>query len=96
MFDLVREINRAHEKGMDVGKAKDMLRELTGVIGFTLEATKKLSAEEEAMIEDLISKRNGYRQAKEWKMADEVRSQLTAMGVAIEDTAKGTTWKVSR
>ena len=81
---------------MDVGKAKDMLREMTGVIGFTLQETKKLSDEEVAKIEDLIAKRNGYRQAKEWKMADEVRTQLISLGVAIEDTPKGTTWKVSR
>jgi cysteinyl-tRNA synthetase len=96
MFDLVREINRGHEKGMDVGKAQDMLKELAGVIGFTLQETKRLSDEEAVKIEDLIAKRNGYRLAKEWKLADEVRAQLTSMGVAIEDTAKGTTWKVSR
>jgi cysteinyl-tRNA synthetase len=96
MFDLVREINRGNEKGVDVSKAQDMLKELAGVIGFTLQETKKLSDEEESKIEDLITKRNEYRQAKEWTLADEVRSQLISMGVVIEDTPKGTTWKVSR
>jgi cysteinyl-tRNA synthetase len=96
IFDLVREINRGNEKDMDVSKAKDMLSELAGVIGFVLEETKKVSGEAEAKIEDLIAKRNAYRKAKEWKLADEVRNQLTEMGVAIEDTPKGTTWKLSR
>jgi cysteinyl-tRNA synthetase len=96
MFDLVREINRGHEKGMDVGRAKAMLEELAGVIGFTLRETRNLPAEEEARIEELIAKRNEYRRAKEWKLADQVRNQLTSMGVAIEDTSKGTTWKVLR
>jgi cysteinyl-tRNA synthetase len=81
---------------MDTGQAKDMLKELAGVIGFTLQDGKKVSAEEAAKIEDLIAKRNGYRRAKEWKMADEMRAQLISMGVAIEDTPKGTTWKISR
>jgi len=96
MFDLVREINRGHEKGMDTGRARDMLKELASVIGFTLQDGKKLSGEEAAKIEDLIARRNEYRRAREWKLADEVRAQLASMGVAIEDTAKGTSWKISR
>ena len=96
IFDLVREINRGNEKGLDIGDAKNTLRELAGVIGFTLQESKKLSAREEKEIEALIATRNDYRKAKEWKKADEVRDQLTKMGVAIEDTAKGTVWKVAR
>jgi cysteinyl-tRNA synthetase len=96
MFDLVREINRGNEKGMDVGKAKDMLKELAGVIGFSLQEKKKASGELEAKVEELIAKRIAFRKAKDWKQADEVRSQLTEMGVAIEDGPKGTTWKLTR
>ncbi|TSA55563.1 MAG: hypothetical protein D4R38_00315 [Dehalococcoidia bacterium] len=96
LFDLVREINRGNEKGLDIRDAQDMLRELAGVIGFTLQETRKLSAGEEKEIEALIAKRNEYRKAKEWKLADEVRDRLSKMGVAIEDTAKGTVWKVAR
>ena len=55
-----------------------------------------MSGEDEARIEELIARRNEYRRAREWKLADEVRNQLTSMGVAIEDTVSGTTWKVSR
>jgi cysteinyl-tRNA synthetase len=96
LFDLVREINRGNEKGLDVRSAQNTLKELAGVIGFTLQETRKLSAEEEKEIEALISKRQEYRKAKEWKLADEVRDRLLKMGVAIEDTAKGTVWKISR
>jgi cysteinyl-tRNA synthetase len=95
-LDLVREINRGNEKGLDIRDAQDTLRELAGVIGFTLQETKKVSAGEEQEIEALIAKRNEYRRAKEWKQADEVRDRLLKMGVAIEDTAKGTIWKISR
>ena len=96
MFDLVREINRGNEKGLDIRDAQNTLRELAGVIGFTLQESKKLSAQEEKEIEALIAARNEYRKAKEWKLADEVRERLSKMGVAIEDTAKGTVWKVAR
>ena len=96
LFDLVREINRGNEKGLDIRDAQNTLRELAGVIGFTLQETRKLSAGEEKEIEALIAKRNEYRKAKEWKLADEVRDRLSKMGVAIEDTAKGTVWKVVR
>ena len=96
MFDLVREINRGNEKGFDIRDAQNTLRELAGVIGFTLQEAKKLSAQEEEEIEALILKRQEYRKAKEWKLADGVRDRLLKMGVAIEDTAKGTVWKIAR
>jgi len=96
MFELVREINRGNEKGMDVRAAQDGLKELAGVIGFTLQKSKNLSAEQEKEIEQLIAARSEYRKAKEWKKADEVRDRLARMGVAIEDTAKGTVWKTAK
>ena len=96
IFDLVREINRGNEKGLDIRDAQNTLRELADVIGFTLKESKKLSAQEEKEIKSLIATRNKYRKAKEWKLADEVRERLSKMGVAIEDTAKGTVWKVAR
>jgi len=96
MFELVREINRGSEKGMDILRAQDMLKELAGVIGFNLQENRKLSAEKEKEIEALIAARSEYRKAREWKKADEVRDRLAAMGVAIEDTPKGTVWKIAR
>ena len=94
MFDLVREINRGSEKSMDINGAKDTLKELAGVIGFTLREKRAVSAEVEAKILELIEKRDTYRKAKAWKLADEVRDQLRKMGVTIEDTPAGTTWKL--
>jgi len=61
---------------MDVSQAQDMLRELAGVIGFTLQEKKAASREIEAKITELIEKRNAFRKAKDWKQADQVRSRL--------------------
>jgi len=41
LFELAREINRGREEGCDVTVARSTLRELTGVLGFTLEEPKK-------------------------------------------------------
>ncbi|MGD0856564.1 MAG: cysteine--tRNA ligase [Dehalococcoidia bacterium] len=92
LFDLVREINRGAEKGMDISGAQQLLKELAGVIGFTLQEKKTLL--EESVIQGLIQKRNEFRKAKEWKKADEIRDELLKSGIAIEDTPRGTTWKV--
>jgi cysteinyl-tRNA synthetase len=45
-------------------------------------------------VEALIAERNAARKAKNFAEADRLRGELTAMGVAIEDTPSGTTWKV--
>ena len=66
---------------------------MAGVIGFTLQEGK-MDDTKAAMIEDKIRQRNEFRKAKEWKKADEIRDELLKSGIAIEDTPKGTIWKV--
>ena len=43
-------------------------------------------------IENLIELRNEARKAKNWAEADRIRVQITALGVAIEDSPSGTRW----
>jgi cysteinyl-tRNA synthetase len=93
LFDLVREVNRGAEKGMDVSGAQKMMKELAGVIGFTLKEAS-VDQTQSVVIEDKIRQRNEFRKAKEWKKADEIRDELLKSGIAIEDGPKGTTWKV--
>ena len=47
-------------------------------------------------IESLINRRNEARKAKDFKTSDEVRDQLTQMGISISDTALGTIWEVTK
>nr|WP_199046743.1 cysteine--tRNA ligase [Dyella sp. ASV24] len=51
-------------------------------------------AVDEARIEALLEERRNARAAKDFKRADAIREELTAMGVAIEDGAQGTRWSV--
>ena len=46
-------------------------------------------------IENLIAERNKARKNKDFKLSDEIRKQLKDKGIIIEDTDKGTTWKIA-
>ncbi|NND45758.1 MAG: cysteine--tRNA ligase [Xanthomonadales bacterium] len=48
---------------------------------------------DDAEIERLIDARNAARDARDFARADEIRDQLAAMGVALEDGAGGTRWR---
>ncbi|MFQ5330055.1 MAG: cysteine--tRNA ligase [Thermodesulfobacteriota bacterium] len=45
-------------------------------------------------IEQLIAERREARGARDFKRADEIRAELDRRGVVLEDTQKGTAWKV--
>jgi cysteinyl-tRNA synthetase len=62
-----------------------------GVIG---EVKKEEKLPKEA--EELIRKREEARKAKDWKKADEIRVQLKAMGIIMEDTPQGVKWRVEK
>ncbi|HEX76719.1 MAG TPA: cysteine--tRNA ligase [Dehalococcoidia bacterium] len=96
LFELVREINRAREENIDMAQAQHTLTELAKVLGFTLEEPAKPPLEAEPFIKLLISVRDDLRQAKEWQLADKIRSHLDELGITLEDTPKGTVWKRSR
>ncbi|MBF8776345.1 cysteine--tRNA ligase [Pseudomonas fulva] len=102
LFDLVREINRVRES--DVSAAAGLagrLRELGDVLGvLQLEADDFLRAGAEgkvdaAQVEGLIQARLQARADKNWGESDRIRDQLTAMGVVLEDSKGGTTWRLA-
>jgi cysteinyl-tRNA synthetase len=47
-----------------------------------------------AMVEALIEERAQARGRKDWARADEVRKRLKEMGVILEDSPQGTTWRL--
>ncbi|MCL5975146.1 MAG: cysteine--tRNA ligase [Gammaproteobacteria bacterium] len=49
--------------------------------------------DESGKIEQLIAERNAARAAKDWSRADQVRDELTAMGIVLEDAAGKTSWR---
>jgi cysteinyl-tRNA synthetase len=47
-------------------------------------------------IERLVEARLAARRAKDFKEADRIRDELTAMGIVLKDSKDGTTWEVGR
>jgi cysteinyl-tRNA synthetase len=93
LFDLARDINRGTEQGAATAEARHALKELAGVMGLTLKAAEQSFTDAAPFIELLIKTRKQLRDAKQFKLADEIRDKLLETGVIIEDTAQGTTWK---
>ena len=50
---------------------------------------------DDALIDQLIEERNTSRKQKNFARADEIRAQLQAMGISLEDVADGTRWRRS-
>lgn len=94
LFELVRELNSflaaspSKEAAAEAGAVFTDLAGLLGLIGET--ATDKAFAEE---VEGLIAERAAAKKAKNYARADEIRTQLTEMGVTLQDTPQGTKWK---
>jgi cysteinyl-tRNA synthetase len=53
-----------------------------------------LDEETKGKIDDLIMKRTEAKKAKDFGLSDTIRDELTAMGIAIMDTANGTFWEI--
>ncbi len=53
------------------------------------------TAVESAWIEKMIADRTAARKAREWQKADDIRKQLEAMNVIIEDRPDGTIWRMA-
>ena len=97
LFDLARDINRDAGAGADVSVAQETMRSLGGeVLGLTFqERDIEVHEDVAAKVEGLIAKRAEARASKDFATADAVRDELAAMGVALTDSADGTTWRLT-
>jgi len=96
LFDLARDVNKAEETGADVSEARETLKELGGVLGFTFKAADSGAGDAAPFIELLIATRNDLRKARQFELADGIRNKLLEMGVILEDAPSGTMWKKKR
>jgi cysteinyl-tRNA synthetase len=96
LFGLSKEINRAAEEGMNMAEAQGALRKMAGIQGLAFKERATRVSEAEPFISLLISTRNDLRRNRQWQLADDIRKRLADLGVALEDTPQGTTWKYER
>lgn len=93
MFDLAREINRGKDEGADVLGAQGTLRELSSVLGISLDETAETSGAG-PFVQMLVNVRTELRAARQFDIADSIRDRLSELGVTIEDTPEGTEWRI--
>jgi cysteinyl-tRNA synthetase len=95
LHELVKAINTARDSGaMDdqLQLAQATLRELTDVLGLRLQK-KTGSGDADKFIDLLVEVRSEVRKQKLWALSDQVRDRLKELGVTIEDSKDGTTWR---
>jgi cysteinyl-tRNA synthetase len=98
LFRLARLINSSKDV-QDRNKYSSTMKELGMVLGLLNESPDvffqhgaSLSDEE---IEAQIKERNIARKAKDFKRADQIRDDLVAKGILLDDSSDRTTWKKS-
>lgn len=72
-----------------VESLQTLLQDLVAIFGIKL-AVATIADEE---IEALIEKRNQARQAKDFALSDQIRDDLKAQGIILEDTPQGTRYR---
>lgn len=78
---------------------KSQLLSTGELLGLFLEDSEAWFKSDNAEIDDqkidlLIEQRNQARENKDWAKSDEIRDELAAMNIVLEDSANGTRWSV--
>jgi len=68
---------------------RDRMAVLFGILGITEAADEALDAELQALVDE----RQAARKARNYARADEIRAELAARGILLEDTKEGVKWK---
>ncbi len=98
LFEISKQINLEKEKDIDFASAlSGLLIRLGGYLGILqnnpedfLKQGVQLSDEE---IDQKIKDRNLARSEKDFVLSDQIRNELEAHGIILEDSAEGTSWR---
>ena len=98
LFGLTREINRYCSKHEEVEegireRVLSTLEEFLSILGieFGERVDERLL---EGLLRLLVDVREGLRRERRYEEADEIRRRLKELGIVLEDTSRGTVWKV--
>jgi cysteinyl-tRNA synthetase len=99
LFSFMKAINRELDRdGSDKAglvRARQAFEAMNGVLDIVPERAEA-SAEEAAWVEERIAARRAARDRRDFAEADRIRAELAGRGVALEDGASGTKWKIVR
>lgn len=97
LFDLVRVINQARDANLQqssLSTAQDLLLELAEeVMGLRLSQVDSSPGQAAPFVDLLVELRKELRDQKLWDLSDQIRDRLASLGVLLEDTKDGTTWR---
>ena len=88
------------EIAASVGWINEYAGEVLGLLPSDEEVLSGLASAESAKgdiapaVEELLSEREVAREGKDWARADEIRDELSQMGVVVEDGPEGATWRL--
>jgi cysteinyl-tRNA synthetase len=85
-FKFVKELNSlAASEGLTSGISNVVLPILKSMIEVLGLKITEITDKEKTIVEDLIKKRNMFREQKQYQKADEVRKQISDMGIVLID-----------
>ena len=103
LFDLVSKVNEWLMPGML--PSEDSLREIekffdelgSGILGLPTSGSSSVvsgnGSAEAGLMDLIIEVRKEIRKQKMWALSDKIRDTIKALGIVLEDTKDGTTWK---
>ena len=98
---VLHESVRAGNTGIDSHETESVTKYLSQVLmmvevlGLILETPKELSPDFTKQVEDLIAARTEAKANKDFARADQIRAELNALGVTLEDLPNQTIWSIN-
>ena len=103
LFDFAKEVNRYLDQEPQVSMGtlaamdkivQDLGGDVLGILPQDLVDERVGGDTVEGLVELLLDLREEYREKRAWDKADEIRDQMTDLGIALEDGPEGTSWRL--
>ena len=98
LFEIAKHTNTEREDDKDqAGALSEILKKLgshIGIMGYDADDYLKMGIElSDEKIDEKIRQRESARAAKDFAMSDQIRDELLALDIVLEDSINGTTWR---
>ena len=98
LFEIAKHANTEREDDKDqAGALSELLKKLgshIGIMGYDADDYLKMGIElSDEKIDEKIRQRESARAAKDFAMSDQIRDELLALDIILEDSINGTTWR---
>ena len=98
LFEIAKHANTEREDDKDqAGALSELLRKLgnhIGIMRYDADDYLKMGIElSDAKIDEKIYQRESARALKDFAMSDQIRDELLALGIILEDSINGTSWR---